>query len=122
MSAVVQIQIRKDTKANWFLANPILKIGEPAFETDTKLQKIGDGVTVYSLLGYVLADNYYEFGFISAVSVSILGSQHNFNRVPQITIYNSIGEKVFAQTNINFINFDVTINFNKIQTGKIILT
>lgn len=49
---IIQLQIRKDTAANWTSANPVLLAGEPAYETDTGLQKIGDGTTAWNSLDY----------------------------------------------------------------------
>ena len=38
-------QLRRDTKENWENYNPILGFGEPGYEIDTKVLKIGDGIT-----------------------------------------------------------------------------
>lgn len=46
------IQLRRDTKANWTAANPVLANGELGFETDTKRFKIGNGSTAWNLLEY----------------------------------------------------------------------
>jgi hypothetical protein len=46
------IQLRGDTAANWTTVNPILAERELAFETDTNLYKIGDGVTPWNTLPY----------------------------------------------------------------------
>ena len=40
----------QDTKTNLTTLNPILKRGQFSLETDTRLLKIGDGVTPYNLL------------------------------------------------------------------------
>ena len=57
------IQLRRDTAANWRAVNPILREGEPGYETDTKLRKIGDGVTAWNDLDYLSAENItQEFG------------------------------------------------------------
>lgn len=47
------IQFRRDTLANWALANPVLAAGEPAFERDTNSLKIGDGTAAYKTLPYI---------------------------------------------------------------------
>ena len=47
-----QIKIRRDTAANFTTANPILGGGEPALETDTLKEKIGDGATAWTSLPY----------------------------------------------------------------------
>lgn len=49
---MTQIKLRRDTSANFTSANPVLGIGEPAYETDTKKLKIGDGTTAYTQLEY----------------------------------------------------------------------
>ena len=46
------IKLRRDTAARWLLANPILDIGEKGIETDTLLEKVGDGETEWSQLPY----------------------------------------------------------------------
>lgn len=48
----VKIQFRRGTEAAWTAANPVLADGELAIETDTRLFKIGDGVTVWNSLDY----------------------------------------------------------------------
>lgn len=46
-----QIQVRRDIAANWSTVNPVLRAGEIGFTTDTKIMKIGDGVTAWDDLG-----------------------------------------------------------------------
>ena len=55
-----QIQLRRDTSANWTSNNPILAAGEVAFtsdvfytSTDQQRFKIGDGVQTWTQLDYV---------------------------------------------------------------------
>jgi len=57
-----QIQLRRDTAANWTSANPTLAEGEIGLETDTTYYKIGTGSTAWTSLAYgsilgSLADN-----------------------------------------------------------------
>ena len=40
---VQRIQFRSDTLANWMTYNPVLAVGEPAYETDTGKVKYGNG-------------------------------------------------------------------------------
>ena len=45
------IQVRRDTAANWELNKATVPAaGEPCFETDTGVLKMGDGVTAYESL------------------------------------------------------------------------
>jgi hypothetical protein len=46
-------QIRRGNSLNWTQKNPILLAGEPGFELDTNLLKIGNGVSRWSELPYV---------------------------------------------------------------------
>lgn len=46
----MRIQLRHGTAAQWAAGNPILADSEPAWATDTRVLKIGDGVTAYSSL------------------------------------------------------------------------
>lgn len=53
----VRFQLRSDTAAEWATLNPILANGEPGFEKDTGLMRIGDGVTPFtSLVAYARAN------------------------------------------------------------------
>jgi hypothetical protein len=47
-----KIQLRRGTAAEWTTANPVLGSGEPGFETDTGLIKIGDGTKTWTALSY----------------------------------------------------------------------
>lgn len=50
---LAQIQLRRDTAANWTLADPVLGSAEIGIETDTHLMKLGDGSTLWSVLTYM---------------------------------------------------------------------
>lgn len=47
-----QIQLRRDTAANWATNNPVLAQGEIGLETDTQQFKIGDGTLAWAALSY----------------------------------------------------------------------
>lgn len=49
---LASVQVRRDSKANWEAANPVLLDGEAAYEKDTDMFKIGDGVKRYRDLPY----------------------------------------------------------------------
>jgi hypothetical protein len=53
MPVVNQIQLRRDTAANWTSVNPVLAAGEIGFETNTRLMKAGDGTTAWATLPYL---------------------------------------------------------------------
>jgi len=50
MARNVLIQTRRGLSSGWSSANPVLAAGEPGYETDTGVLKIGDGVTAYNSL------------------------------------------------------------------------
>lgn len=52
MTTVKRIQHRRGTAAEWTAADPVLAAAEPAYETDTGKQKIGDGTTAWTVLAY----------------------------------------------------------------------
>jgi len=56
----VQIQMRRDTAANWASANPILASGELALETDTGKFKVGNGTSNWSSLTYTVNEQNAE--------------------------------------------------------------
>lgn len=49
------IQLRRDIKVNWETVNPVLRVGEPGFEIDTNILKIGDGGTAWNDLPGIVA-------------------------------------------------------------------
>lgn len=44
---LARLQLRAGTATAWASANPVLAAGEPGFETDTKILRIGDGATAF---------------------------------------------------------------------------
>lgn len=52
MAGFIQFQFRRGNADEWTSANPILADGELGVERDTKLHKIGDGITHWNDLDY----------------------------------------------------------------------
>lgn len=52
----IQIQLRRDTAANWTSSNPVLAQGEIGVETNTGKIKVGNGSTAWNSLSYYNAD------------------------------------------------------------------
>ncbi len=50
----IQIQVRRDTSANWTSTNPILASGEIGYETNTNKFKFGDGSSTWTNLDYAV--------------------------------------------------------------------
>lgn len=53
MPRLANIQVRRDSAANWTSANPTLAAGELGLETDTLKLKLGNGSTAWTSLAYV---------------------------------------------------------------------
>jgi hypothetical protein len=55
MPRINNIQVRRDTAANWsdVAKNPVLAAGEIGLETNTRLIKAGDGSTAWNSLSYL---------------------------------------------------------------------
>ena len=73
------IQIRRDTAANWAGADPILAQGELGLETDTDKIKVGDGITPWASLGYLIdaggyvtADQVGPLAVPSAIAMALI--------------------------------------------------
>ena len=49
------IQLRRGTQSSFDTANPVLKSGEPAFSTDSRVLKIGDGTSTWKDLNSVFS-------------------------------------------------------------------
>lgn len=47
------IQVKRGKSSSWVCLNPILRPGEPGFESDTGKLKIGDGTKTWNELGYI---------------------------------------------------------------------
>jgi hypothetical protein len=79
MARVTQIQVRRDTAANWNSVNPILAAGEIGYETDTGKFKVGTGSLTWnsSALKYA-TDGSKLTGTITA---STLATARNINGV-----------------------------------------
>ena len=67
---MTHIQQRRDTFANWTLANPVLMDGEAGHERDTGRWKLGDGATAYIDLPYKSGVDSVA-GKIGAVSLEV---------------------------------------------------
>ena len=57
-----RIKFRRDTSANWEIANPVLALGEPGLETDTGKIKYGDGETAWNSLAHAGGDTLNDEG------------------------------------------------------------
>jgi hypothetical protein len=73
-----QIQLRRDTAANWTSTNPTMAQGEAGYETDTGKLKVGDGTTAWNSLVYQAAANIVDGTIVNAdvnASAAIAGTK-----------------------------------------------
>lgn len=74
----IQIQLRRDTAANWTSANPTLAAGELGLETDTAKYKIGNGSTAWNSLSYSsLPSNALSADIVNAKGDLLVGTADN---------------------------------------------
>jgi acyl-CoA thioesterase-1 len=52
--AFSQIQVRRDSTANWSAFNPVLALGEPGYDYQLHTLRIGDGTSAYSTLASII--------------------------------------------------------------------
>ena len=71
-----QIQLRRDTAANWTANNPTLAAGEFAWESDTNRFKIGDGTTAWTSLAYASDGDTAGITFVGDDSTGTLVAQN----------------------------------------------
>jgi hypothetical protein len=88
----VTFKFRRGTSQEWLLQNPILAQGEPGYETDTGLLKVGNGSSRWTLLGY-FTDMLNTNGSISIGQNSGLSNQGDYS----ISIGGNVG--MYSQGN-----------------------
>jgi hypothetical protein len=100
----VQIQVRRDTEANWTSEDPTLAAGEIGFESDTYKFKIGDGSTEWTALSY--------FASGSSATLSIKETGNN-----SYTILDNDGYDVVLCGNTSF-NITITLPTAADNSGR----
>lgn len=108
----VALQLRRATASEAATSNPVLLPGEIGCETDTNRLKVGDGVTAWNDLPYANADVGYqpfEFTQVSATDTWVIN--HNMNRRPSVTVYDTANEVVLGSVVYDSLN-TLTITFS----------
>jgi hypothetical protein len=130
-----QIQLRRDTSANWTSNNPILLAGEMALSTDVLYTgtdqpryKIGNGVDTWLNLDYVPEGSaaYPENLFLTVVNKTgdnLLASGYKVLKVQTAQGQKLAVDYALADSNGNSVDTIgvVSENINNNQTGKIIV-
>lgn len=97
MTAIVRIQIRRDTAANWTSTNPTLASGERGLETDTRREKIGDGTTAWNSLPY---SDSFVYTPIAPVTAGI-GSPRQVYTYESRTLFHNNGATALVYLNLD---------------------
>lgn len=74
-------KLKRANANQWAQINPILSAGEPGFELDTNKLKIGDGITSWNLLPYIVdlesLHNEFDYDTISFEKIKTLFQEEN---------------------------------------------
>lgn len=68
-----KFKLRRGTAYEWAEKDPILDDGEPGVESDTSRLKIGNGMTPWSLLSYILPESDMALKIQQILETSDLG-------------------------------------------------
>lgn len=110
----VQIQLRRDTAANWTSANPTLALGEFGMETDTMLYKIGDGTTAWNSQSYAELSGTDKFTINeqTGTAYTLVGSDAG----KLIKMTNAAANTLTVPPSSS-VNFDIGVTINVVQYG-----
>jgi hypothetical protein len=118
MSEYKRIRLRRAPSGEWFSANPILGLGEPGYETDSKRLKIGDGLSAWSGLDYMKVHP-------SSISYPTISFSVYDGVEPRINLNLSSGDYLnvvgSGDTEVKFNPFSRTMTINT-QAGSSFLT
>jgi len=96
MPRQTKVILRNGTYAEWVAANPVLNPGEPGFETDSNLIKIGDGYSTYvdtptrDRLPYVADFGVRNFNSINGTTLSYPENYSNLSATNQTLTYSTL--------------------------------
>lgn len=79
----VQITLREDSSSAWEKQNPILKKAELGYESNTGKLKIGDGVTTWNSLSYLIGERVPE-GAVFTDTVVNLSNYYTKSEVEEL--------------------------------------
>jgi hypothetical protein len=125
-----RIQFRRDPKATWAAVNPTLSGGEPGFEIDTKLGKVGDGVTPwndlkYSLIQIDLSDAPAEYDVLTFDgAVWKPQTVSNPTSAPLAVVNHRPSAATLSTTSSSLVDVDATnlaVTFTAPASGKVIV-
>ena len=71
---MAQIKLRRDTYQNWYDANPVLALGEPAYDTTNNKIKVGNGTGAWRDLPYLTDTTGFDGSYVPFNSTDWIGS------------------------------------------------
>lgn len=89
-----RIQVRRGLSSAWAANDPVLESGEYGFESDTKAVKIGDGLTSWNSLPYLVKRWATYTPTLSQGAASDIAKTTNYSK------YNEVGGHVFVQARL----------------------
>ena len=111
----VQITLREDSSNVWEKLNPILKKAEFGYESNTGKLKIGDGVTAWNSLSYLIGERVPE-GAIFTDTVVNLSNYYTKSEVESL-INEKLGSSLKPNATIgDIVGDEVTIGYITRQT------
>lgn len=124
----IRVRIRRDLKANWDAADPVLAIGEPGYELDTNYLKVGNGVSSWTGLPTIkVPDSTINFPVPADVFLKIKSNPFESQPVVSCNLSQGVGLSLIAGTGMNLIysdldksvTFDLKNTFDPINSGTI---
>jgi hypothetical protein len=113
-----RVQIKRDTLTNWLYYDPILAQGELGLDLDSNNIKIGDGISKWTELSYVLntlSDVFYSFDQLTPSDNWTI--THGLNKFPSVTIVDSSGNIVIGD--VRYISYnELEVSFSAGFSGK----
>lgn len=125
-----RIRIRRATSGEWTSFNPILAIGEIAYETDTYRLKVGNGISYWTGLNYIRIDQ-SSITFppppdsilrIASSETDALGNDRviiNLSQNDRLNIIGKEGVIINYDENFNKLIFSTDKLYNPINSGTI---
>jgi hypothetical protein len=103
------------TAATFAASNPVLLEGEPATESDTGKEKIGNGVTAWNSLPYKPSSVARSFNFVQSSAAATWTINHNLGFKPSVELLNSgsqeiDGDVVHTSANQVVVTFNVPVS------------
>lgn len=122
--SVQRIQLRRGTTAQWAGANPVLASGEPGWDAELRVLKIGNGTDPWSALpahgsggaGSVA----FEYTQIIPIGTWTIPVPPEFARRPGVAVFLQDGEEVVADVVAS--STTVSITFAAPVAGTAVLT